>query len=200
MLTADELLTLSVLVVHFILSVCPCVGGTVNRGQGTMSGSSFSLSTMWLPRIRLLRPACEVADNFSCFAISLALDISLLELLFKLFLNYMVLCYKRLLQVLEDMAINFYLVTRPAAAPQVSSECYLLRPTLFLWGLLAFGKLALKTQKKRQLLPPGVVILKEKKQEAIYRVFFLSQNSVVSRLSIGWFPSIVSQLEHTGLS
>lgn len=41
------------------LSVCPCVcGGTVNRGQGTMSGSSFSLSTMWLPTIRLLRPPC----------------------------------------------------------------------------------------------------------------------------------------------
>lgn len=114
-----------------------------------------------------------MADNFSCFAISLALDISLLELLFKSFLlDYMVLCYKRLLQVLEDMAINFYLVTRPAAAPQVSSGCYLLQPTLFLWGLLAFGKLALKTQKKRQLLPPWLVILKEKKQEAIYRFFW----------------------------
>lgn len=40
------------------LSVCPCVWGTVNRDQGTMSGSSFSLSTMWLPRIRLVRPPC----------------------------------------------------------------------------------------------------------------------------------------------
>lgn len=156
------------------LSVCPCVCGGVPwveiRGQCLEVSSLFPLCGS--RESDYLDHHARWQTIFPALPFSLALDISLLELLFKSFLlDYMVVCYKSLLQVLEDMPINFYLVTRPATAPQGSSGCYLLRLTLFLWGLLAFGKLALKTQKKRQLLPPWLVILKEKKQEAIYRFF-----------------------------